>query len=793
LVTRVSRDRNSHAGAEASLWALARTDAPARQTRGATWAGGAAVAIAAGAFSSSLASASPARAPYPTITPPNPPAAPAPLPDDGLRGGGFYIEADELSQNQTTNNVTARGHVVARYGGRTLRADELSYDSATGIVVASGGVTIINPDGTAEFSQSATLDKSMSQGVAQAFSTRLAGQVSIAGATLVRKSPTFTELNEAIFTPCPVCAKHPNPTWSIKARQAVQDKKRQIIYFRDAVIEVHGLPVFYTPVFWQADPSVPRKSGFLPPIIGITSTRGFSWEQPYLWVISPSEDVVLSPQINQKVNPFLNLDWRKRFYSGAMNVRAGYTDEQDFDSHGNKLGNLTSRSYVLADGLFAINQNWQWGFTGERTSDPLIFDKYSVPDAFSDRGLYAADDRRLISQGYVTRQDTESYLSVAAIQVQGLRSTDINSTFPVAAPLIEGRYEPAQPILGGRLRIEGSGVVLNRDQSPADPTMPGIDSRRATLQADWQRSFIVGDGLRIDPFLQGRADYYYLINVAAPYAKDASIVRAFYTAGATISWPFFKRSGPVTWILSPIAQVALSPATKQDPRIPNEDSVDFELDSTNLFRINKSPGFDLYEGGQRLNVAEQATAQLDDGRYVNVMVGRSFRTEPDPALPPRTGLSTTSSDWLISAEGTPLKGIDFFTRWRLDSGTFSINRLEIGVDATTDRFVGSIRYLDEAQDPNGNPVKDLDFSAQLYLTKHWGISAYGAREFQAGAWRERDIGIIYRDDCVKVEVIYHRSNTFNGSLGPSSGVALRLSLATLGNSGYSARSTTLSP
>ena len=95
--------------------------------------------------------------------------------------------------------------------------------------------------------------------------------------------------------------------------------------------------------------------GLLIPQVDVSSLRGFSWEQPYLQVISPSEDIVLSPQINTKVNPFLNAEWRKRFYSGAIDIRAGYTYEQDFDSSGDKLGNPTSRTYVLGKGLFQID------------------------------------------------------------------------------------------------------------------------------------------------------------------------------------------------------------------------------------------------------------------------------------------------------------------------------------------------------------------------------------------------------------------------------------------------------
>jgi LPS-assembly protein len=736
--------------------------------------------------------------PLPKMTPSTAPPVITPPPDDGLESGGFYIEANELVDGETGHTVSGHGQVEARYNGRTLRANDVVYDTRTGVVTARGDVTIVNPDGTAEYSQSAVLDRQMSAGVAMAFSTRLketfrstAGgpsrpvEVSIAAASAVHPSPTLTELNQAIFTACPVCAKQPTPTWSIKAKKVIEDKKRQVIIFRDAVIEVRGVPIFYAPVLVNADPAVKRKSGLLIPEINISSLRGLSYEQPYLQVISPSEDLIVSPQINTKVNPFLNVDWRKRFYSGAIDVRAGYTYEQDFNSEGDKLGNATSRSYILAKGQFAINNNWDWGFTAERASDPLIFDRYAVADPFLERGLYSADDRRLISQAYTTYQIPDLYISVAAMDVQGLRSTDLQGTFPLIAPLIEARWEPDVAVLGGRFRVDASGVALTRDESPANPAIPGTDSRRGTIDANWRSTFILPNGIRFDPFVDVRGDLYSLAELPAPFARNATIARGLPSAGVDVTWPFVRRDGKLTVVLEPVAQVVLAPLIKPDPRIPNEDSVDFRFDETNLFQIQKSPGFDLIDSGQQFNVGGRATVISDDGAYASALIGRSFRAEPDPGLPAVTGLSGASSDWVMAASASPFNGVNFFSRWRLDSRAFRVNFMETGADVTTSRFDGQIRYIQEAQDPNsGLPVKDLDFHGEVFVLKNWGFSAYGAREFTSGVWRQADFGIVYRDECIRVEILYNRNDTNNGVLGPSQGVGFRLSLATFGNSVY---------
>jgi len=132
---------------------------------------------------------------------------------------------------------------------------------------------------------------------------------------------------------------------------------------------------------------------------------------------------------------------------------------------------------------------------------------------------------------------------------------------------------------------------------------------------------------------------------------------------------------------------------------------------------------------------------------------------------------------------TPLRGVNLFSRLRLDSSTFAINRLEAGADFATERASGYISYLQEAQSPTGTKVSALDIHGEAYVTKHWGVTAYAIVD--QGAWRRRDFGVVYRDDCVRVEVLYRHDETFNGTLGPSTSVVLRLTLATLGNSGYS--------
>lgn len=756
--------------------------------------------------------ASAAHAQQPLASVPPVPVVNAP-PSDGLGTDGYYLESDLLIRDDKSEILTARGDVEARYQGRTLRADEVVYDTKAGVINAKGHVQLINGDGTAQFADEMTLDKDLKAGFALGFSARMDKNIKIAAVSAVRRNENIQELNKAIYTPCEVCAEKPTPTWSVAADRVVQDKERQLVYYKNAVIRLWGAPLMYLPVFWHPDPQATRSSGFLTPKLGASKRRGMSYQQPYLQVISPSQDIIISPQINSSVNPFLNTHWRKRFYSGSAEIRAGFTYEKDIDSRGERFGEATPRSYILARGKFDINDKWKWGFSAERASDKLLFDNYNINDVYAQRGLFTSEDRRLSSQIYTTRQDRLSYLSLSAVAVQGLRVSGIDpitnlasfentDVFPLIGPLVEARWQPESPVLGGRLRLQGSGVILTRAESPYGATLDGVDSQRGSVNADWRSTLTLKSGMRVSPFIQARGDAYRVSDL--PGTDDSQTYsRALGVTGVDFSYPFFKALKGGTVVLEPLAQVAAGSESRRVPIVVgtsgattylyNEDSTSFEFDETNLFRANRSPGFDLYEGGQRLNVGGRATVKYNDGRGASMLVGRSYRSEFDPLLPARSGLQNKSSDWIVAATVTPIRGVNAFvrTRYAPDLTSHKFRRIEAGVDASRSFANGAVRYIKDQQDAGGYPLETFEMRGQLNLTKKWGVTAYGQRDLVADVWRRRDLGIVYSDDCIRIDVIYQNEDRFSQSstgglkLQADESVVLRLTLATLGDTGYS--------
>ena len=743
-------------------------------------------------------------------TPPGPPpvqaVAPPPVSaaimhgDDGLSPEDVYLEADLLIDDPGAHTVLARGRVESRHGGRILRADEVTYNTVTGEAHAHGHVMVVDSDGSVEYADDVELDKDLKAGVATAFAARLGANVTIAAGVAIRRTAEVNELRNAIYTPCNICKKDgvtpKSPTFSIQATKVIEDRAHQVVYYRNAVIRIKGIPVLYAPIFWHPDPDAPRRSGLLTPKIRYARRLGLAYEQPYLWAISPYADLVISPILTANLAPFLNLDFRERFYSGVINARVGYTYEKLFDSDG-KYGQATSRSYILADGQFQLDDKWRWGFGLERVSDPTLFARYRIEDIYRVRGPFTTDTQRLISQIYTQRQDDTSYISAAALSFQSLRVSQINHTlvsqdptdaFPTVGPLVEARIDPTDQVLGGRIRFLGTAVALTRNQDLSRVSAAGlmdnqaIDDRRASGELDWRRTFTFDNGMRAEPFLEGRVDGY---SVANPLGKDHNFAyaRGIGTLGIDLSYPFIRQRGNSTLILEPLVQLDASPALRPNANIPNEDSVALIFNATNLFSPDHFPGYDLYETGLRANVGERASLNWGSGHSATVLVGRSFRDTPDPNFYVGSGLEGKSSDWVTAVTLNPIKGLSLFSNSRLEGETLRVREEEAGFDITAFGVSTSARYLYSERNPQGVRTESINLAATANITKNWGFSTVAVRDLNAGLWPLTQLILFYHDECVRVDFIYTHDQTYAGAIVPSDSLQVRLTLATLGGQG----------
>jgi LPS-assembly protein len=681
------------------------------------------------------------------------------------------LEADELIDDQVAGTITAIGDVQVRYQGRTMRANRLVYNLENGTIRAEGNVEIVAADGSATYAEAVEADEAMNVAVASELRARLGAAGTLAARAALRHGPGESELRRVIYTSCPICEGGDRPpTWSLRARRAVQDQESRIISYQGATLEVVGVPVLYLPYFAHPDPSVGRASGFLPPDIGRNRRLGTYYDQPYYWAISPSQDATVSLRAHSQVSPLFGVEYRKRFFSGELYIDTTFTNEQEFDSDGELFGDETVRSSLFASGRFDINNYWQWGFGAERISDDLYLRRYDLRGPGERRGPFIGQDLRLISQLYAIGQNANSYASISTVSFQGLRQDDSQDLLPVILPLAEYDRVFTDPVFDGQIRFNVNTATLQRSV--------GADTSRLSAGVTWRRDALFGPGIVFSPFAQIRGDVFH---VETSPDEFETFGRGLGLAGAEVSWPFMRPGETFDLIVEPVAMAAIATDEAQDARIINEDSLAWELDDTSLFRANAAPNYDLWEPGSRVSLGVRATARARTGQSASVLFGRRWRDEVAPGFTVLNNLEGRASDWVGAVQADLGRNFATEAKFRLEDESLELQRLDLGVRGAIGRFSASARYfsIDQTLAP-GAPNEELNGTVGVDLARGWRLQAGLTRDLDSDINLRQELRAIYEDDCTFLEISYTRSETLDRSLGPDEGLQIRIGLRSLG-------------
>lgn len=730
------------------------------------------------------------------------------------------FQADDVARADEASPIIASGNVRASFGGRLLTAERVVYDPGTDVVTAYGGVAIYEADGTPFFADEVTLTGDLADGVATNFSALLESDSRLAASSAVRRRDGRNELNNAVYTACEVCADDGDgitPTWQIKALRVTQDTEDDVIRFRNAVIEVLGVPVFYTPYVQVPDPSVKRQSGFLFPRFGTSSRRGFEVEVPYYLAISDHQDITFNPKVMSSLGILTQGEYRVRTFDAGAVIQAGVISTSDEVLATAPPGEIPDlRGHVFASAFKELPDGWRAQADINLTSDDDYLQFYDVAPQGSLRdGLDVIRPDRLVSEVSFARRTDSTLTDISAITFQSQRSEDDDDFQADALPRIT--HQRDYDVLGGEVRLLGNFLYLNRTA--------GLDTTRAVATATYERAYTTRGGHRLRGFAELRGDVYRFedadlgvegCNVddgadafdlcSRTLPRDASddgftTAHLLPTVGAEWSYPLAKTTDRATYIVEPRAQLVVSPETDFGRDVFNEDGQFFQFDDVTLFDWSKGTGFDLFEDGQRLNVGVSGTAVYTNGLTVSGLIGQQFRaqgtdafaedravraTDPvtgEPVVIERTvndtGLGGTTSDYVGNLDIRYGSRFAMTNRFRFDEDDLTLNRGESTLRARFGDFSTSLSYLRvERQDITAVGERDEFLTASLayQLDDHWTIGGGFREDLEAGETTARNLLLRYRDQCTLLTLNYREDNTRGLAFGTDRSVVFNIDL-----------------
>ena len=677
-----------------------------------------------------------------------------------------HLSADEMSFDQERNIITATGNVKVIHGSRRLLADTITYNQVTDVVSTSGNVELTEPGGEIIYGDRMELSGDLRDVVIESMGMILTDRSRIAATGARRSAGNITEMRKGIYSPCNLCQDNPErpPLWQVKAVKIIHDKKNKIIEYRDAWLEVYGVPVGYLPYFSHPDPTVKRKSGFLIPTMGGSTDLGFVARIPYFINISPQQDATITPLITENAGSGSIAEYRGRFLQGAIDATGSFVA-------GNTEGDSTAvdavafRGHILSESRFDINDTWRWGLDFNRATDDTYMRRYGL-------GGPSSLNSKLFIEGFRRR----NYFAANGLAFQGLQSDDDPGLEPLVLPLIDYNFVGNPDRFGGQTTLDVNILSITRNE--------GSDTRRLSIRPRWQLPFLgpLGDSYKLSFALNG--DLYNVDELQRNGKSNFSGFSGRIQPEVMLDWhyPFVKSTPYVSQIFEPVVQAVYTPYGGNADDIPNEDSQEIEFDDTNLFSRNKFSGIDRVEGGPRINYGLKWGMYGKEGGSGTFFIGQSWRPKSDDTFVTGSGLEENLSDLVARVRISPGPYMNLVYRTRFASDNYTPKRNEATFNAGVPAFQVRANYifLETQQDSEFSGREEINYGASSQLNRFWRVGLLGLTDLAAGETRTVGGNITYENECLVFNVNINRTFFEDRDLEPTDTITFNFLLKTLG-------------
>ncbi|MDB5944615.1 MAG: biosynthesis protein [Ramlibacter sp.] len=485
-----------------------------------------------------------------------------------LRRGDMTIRADRLEYYQPDDLAKARGNVHINRAGNTYEGPllELKVDAFEGFFLAPRYHFLKN----GAYGEAERVDF-------------------IDDKRAIIRNATYT-----------TCQRRPGPSWMpdwiIRAASIRIDNEEETGHASGGVLRFMDVPILAVPEL-SFPLSDKRKSGVLPPTVGLDSLNGAELVLPYYWNIAPNRDATFFPSLMSKRGVDLGGEFRylERDYEGKLRANYMPTDTlRDHQRWGYAFTHSGSFTPLAGIGGIGLNLNLN------RVSDDNYWRDFS-------RSGISLTQRLLASEGSLSWSRGNLSLTARALNWQTLQ--DVSS--PIVPPYdrlpqVLARYARSNLALG----LEAS-VDADYTQFRSNPVLTGQPNAKrsftlAQVSRPWQ-----SPGWFVTPKLQLHATNY---QFDAPLANGLTtwdrVVPTFSLDSGLVferDAGFFGRAFRQT--LEPRAFYVYTPFRNQN-FLPNYDSAQTDFNFATIYTENAFGGNDRISDNNLLTLG--ATTRLLD-------------------------------------------------------------------------------------------------------------------------------------------------------------------------------------
>ena len=288
-----------------------------------------------------------------------------------------------------------------------------------------------------------------------------------------------------------------------------------------------------------------------------------------------------------------------------------------------------------------------------------------------------------------------------------------------------------------------------------------------------------------------QADLYNVDQIQDPTVSqnaNTSVTGRFLPRGTVeVRYPFVRSSGSVRQLIEPLAMVTATPNGQNPTNIPDEDSVVYEADDTNLFSEDRLPGGDRVESGQRVAYGVKLGVYGSGDGRTTAFIGQSYRFSEDQNLNDQNLIEEDFSDIVGRLEVQPNRYANILYRFAFaPDKAFEPRRNEVtfGLGPVAYRLTGSYSYVGAT--PQFDEREELTLALDTQITDHWSMRLTTQQDLAAGQSLRHSGLLRYQDECIIFDIQGTRSFFRDEDVEPSDSILFRIRFKNLGEVSTSA-------
>jgi LPS-assembly protein len=477
-----------------------------------------------------------------------------------------------------------------------------------------------------------------------------------------------------------------------------------------------------------------RKSGFLFPTLGNSSTSGLQIAVPYYWNIAPNIDATIEPTEYQK---------RGIDFGGELRY---LTDSQKgdlaFDFLPNdRLAGGEDRSHVKLQHVSELPDDYRLTVNAENVSDPQYFEDFS-------QGAAATSTAFLERTARLSYRDENWRLSG---ELQEFQTID-ESLAPIDRPYA---HVP-------RIVADGNFALGSAEQLRYGFDSELVDFTRAVGVRGWRFDLLPAasldfsaPGYFVRPGVSWRYTQYELTDQAP--GQDRSPSRTLPTASFDTGLLFEREagsSGARLLTLEPRILYVYTPYRQQD-QLPLFDTALPDLNLVELFRTNRYVGADRVGDADQVSVG--ATSRLLDAKdgtqFLAATLGQIYYFKaPRVVLPDETPESTGSSNMVAQLALTAYRHWTANLDLEWDPRTFAGERTEVSLQY----HPAPEQVLNLTYRLQRDRLKQVESSGSWPIGRKWNLYGRIVYSLLDEKALDRFAGFEYGSCCFKVRLVGRR-------------------------------------